>query len=327
MYSQFRYESEVWELYFQFDGAKFVHKRIHRSEIRYLKLLSVLEEEGYGMCDSLYYVKNEGEGLNGLELIDSNLKVEEMVRKYESSKKVVLTVMKDRRNRAIILSPVKRRESFNIDLVSDDEAPMQYQYPSLVDHDQQQFQTQESVCFEGGNMANSVTEEEEGSEIEEEEEHDRKRRKKDPLLHMEGETDVEDIYDIPADEPVNVPALAVKKPVKRPGPTTRSHSQVQVDDVPLWIPSDDEGDLGFLKQEDDDGFEPLPFVLPSGRKSRAKKAVQRVWYDEARQNAEQQFAVKLCFKDVYQFRQALASIDGIWLTIYFPDPNLNNRFG
>jgi hypothetical protein len=70
--------------------------------------------------------------------------------------------MKDRRNRAIILSLVKRRESFNIDLVSDDEAPMQYQYPSPVDHDQQQFQTQESVCFEGENMADSVTKEEEG---------------------------------------------------------------------------------------------------------------------------------------------------------------------
>jgi hypothetical protein len=56
---------------------------------------------------------------------------------------------------------------------------------------------------------------------------------------MEGETDVDDIYDMPDDEPVNVPALGVKKPVKRPGPTTRSHSHVQVDDVPLWIPSDD----------------------------------------------------------------------------------------
>jgi hypothetical protein len=38
-----------------------------------------------------------------------------MVRNYESSKKVVLAVMKDRRNRAIILSPVKRKESVNID--------------------------------------------------------------------------------------------------------------------------------------------------------------------------------------------------------------------
>jgi hypothetical protein len=65
VYFQFRYESEVWELYFQFDGARFVHKRIHRLDIRYLKLLSVMEEEGYGICDSLYYVTNEGEGLNG----------------------------------------------------------------------------------------------------------------------------------------------------------------------------------------------------------------------------------------------------------------------
>jgi hypothetical protein len=40
---------------------------------------------------------------------------------------------------------------------------------------------------------------------------------------MEGETDVEDIYDIPSDEPANVPAIAVKKLVKWLGPTTRSH--------------------------------------------------------------------------------------------------------
>jgi hypothetical protein len=78
--------------------------------------------------------------------------------------------------------------------------------------------------------------------------------------------------------------------------------------VPQWIPSNDEGDLGFLKQEDDDGFELLHFMVPSGRKSRAKKPVARVWYDEARQNPEQQFAVKLCCKDVYQFRQALARL-------------------
>jgi hypothetical protein len=66
--------------------------------------------------------------------------------------------------------------------------------------------------------------------------------------------------------------LQLKKLVKRIGPTTRSHSEVEVDDVPQWIPSDDEGDLGFIKQEDDDGFEPLHFMLPSGRKSRAKEA-------------------------------------------------------
>jgi hypothetical protein len=85
-----------------------------------------MEEEGYGIGDSLYYVKHEGEELNGLELIDSNFKVEEMVRKYCTSKKLVLTVMRDKRSRAIILSPVKRKESINIDLVSEDEAPIPY---------------------------------------------------------------------------------------------------------------------------------------------------------------------------------------------------------
>ena len=64
-----------------------------------------MESEGYGMSDSLYYVKNEGEGLNGLALIDSTVKVEEMLRKYEASKKLVLTVMKDKTKLAIVLSP------------------------------------------------------------------------------------------------------------------------------------------------------------------------------------------------------------------------------
>jgi hypothetical protein len=106
--------------------------------------------------------------------------------------------MKDRRNIAIILSPVKRKESVNIDLVSGDEAPIQYQYPSPGEDAQHHFQTQESVCFEGNNMAES---EEDGSQTEEEEElQERERRNKHPLLHMEGETDVEDIYDTPAEE-------------------------------------------------------------------------------------------------------------------------------
>ena len=101
----------MWDLYIQFDGTKFVQKRMCRSEIRYLNLLSIMESEGYGFSDSMYFVKHEGEGLNGLELIDSHLKVEEMIRKYESTRAVVLTVMKDRRAKAIALSPLKRPRS------------------------------------------------------------------------------------------------------------------------------------------------------------------------------------------------------------------------
>jgi hypothetical protein len=106
----------MWEMYFQFDGAKFIQKTLHRSDIRFLNLLSIIEEEGYGMCDSLYYVKNEGVGLSGLELVDNNYKVDEMLLKYASTKKLVLTVMRDSRNRAIVLSPLKRKHGSTIGL-------------------------------------------------------------------------------------------------------------------------------------------------------------------------------------------------------------------
>jgi hypothetical protein len=136
----------------------------------------------------------------------------------------------------------------------------------------------------------------------------KKRMRKDPMQHFEGGSDVEDIFDN-ATESVDVLAVPpLKKRVKKPGPTLRSHSQVEEEDILDWVPSDDDGEQGFLKQEDDDGFEPLPFVLPSGRKSRSKKAKERVRYDETRENPEQQFMVQLCFKDVYQFRQALSRL-------------------
>jgi hypothetical protein len=75
-----------------------------------------MEEEGYGMSDSLYYVKQEGVGLNGLELVDSNYKVEEMLVKYNNTKKVVLTVMRDSSKRSVVLSPVKKTYPSTIDL-------------------------------------------------------------------------------------------------------------------------------------------------------------------------------------------------------------------
>jgi hypothetical protein len=40
----------------------------------------------------MYHVKDEGKGLNGLDIIDSSSKMEEMVRKYEYSRKLILSV-------------------------------------------------------------------------------------------------------------------------------------------------------------------------------------------------------------------------------------------
>lgn len=280
-------------------------------------------KEGYGLCDSMYYVKDEGEGLQGLDLVDSQVKVDEMIRKYDSSKKLVLTVMRDKRKQAVVVSPMKSKKSVKfiaksypsfIDLEAGEDQSIPYQvqtqdsvcYQPLHTNDQpsaHQFSTQNSVICENVQTQideNPFPEEEDDGEAsddsyswwdegqydpvyaeekrrKEEEElkatiAEMKRKREDPMLHYEGETDVEDIFvnddecfeQIPPEQPV-------KKKVKRPGPTLRSHSQVVIPDIPDWAPSDDEEEVGFMKEEDDDGFEPLSFVLPKGRKSRAKK--------------------------------------------------------
>ena len=49
-------------------------------------------------------------------------------------------------------------------------------------------------------------------------------------------------------------------------------------------------------------------MQPKARKSGAKKAKPRVWYDEDTENAEQQFMQSLCFRVVKQFGEALSRL-------------------
>ena len=60
IYFEYRLHSEMWELFIQFDGMKFVQHTLRRSDIRYLNLLSLMEKEGYGMSNNMYYVKSQG---------------------------------------------------------------------------------------------------------------------------------------------------------------------------------------------------------------------------------------------------------------------------
>ena len=249
---QCRDDSEVWELFIQFDGVKFVQKTMARCDIRYLNLLSEMEKEGYGICSSIYYVKEEGEGLQGLDVIDSQLKVDEMIRKYDSSKKLVLTVMRDKKKHAIVVSPIKPIKPKSVKFIGKE-------YPSYIDVDADaeeeqpipyQVQTQDSVCYQGVVQTQNsavvdklVTEEcdgeasddsygwwdegqvdpvyaEERRRRDEEELQatiaEMKRRREDPLLHYEGETDVEDIFVNDEEENVEeIPAEPVKKKVDR----------------------------------------------------------------------------------------------------------------
>ena len=59
-------------------------------------MLAIIGIEGYDQKDSMYYVKQEGVGMAGMQLIQSKEDVEEMLILYEEKRCVTITVMKGR---------------------------------------------------------------------------------------------------------------------------------------------------------------------------------------------------------------------------------------
>jgi hypothetical protein len=90
------------------------------------------------------------------------------------------------------------------------------------------------------------------------------------------------------------------------------------------VPSSDEGKDELLS-DDNDGFEAMNFVLPNGKKSRAKKMKARMWYDERRFQPDEQLCLKLCFVDVYQFRRAVQQLHIAQLRNYYLHRNCKGR--
>jgi hypothetical protein len=183
----------------------------------------------------------------------------------------------------------------------------------LLDSDEDADVGTHDAAFDMGDLADSVEirmkEKAEVDEILEE----MRKQKEDPMSHCQGDTDIEDLFvseeEAGAEPCTEVPLKKMKLPVKRKGPTERSHSSVVVEHVRDFIPSDDEDKCpGFLPEDDDDGFEPLSMILPKGRKSRAKKRPPRVWYDERRLQAHEQLAEHMCFTNVEQSKDALVNL-------------------
>lgn len=74
---------ELWVVHMHFDGRKSEIFTIGKSDMNYLRLNCQLVQAGYNVEDCMYYVKHGGRGKGGLELIDSDDKVKQMVKKYE----------------------------------------------------------------------------------------------------------------------------------------------------------------------------------------------------------------------------------------------------
>ncbi|CAM0947440.1 unnamed protein product [Alopecurus aequalis] len=126
-----------------------------------------------------------------------------------------------------------------------------------------------------------------------------KKQREDSLLHYEGDTDVEEIFE-PEEESSesgrevdDTDYFSVNTGPNNPGPTSRSHYEPVAPYLPEFVPSaDEESSPDELGSSDDDGMI-QKFQLASGKKrKKLKKFQKRNWYDPNRADAQMQFAIK-----------------------------------
>ncbi|CAM0870512.1 unnamed protein product [Alopecurus aequalis] len=326
-------DDDIWDLRFNLDGTDNLERTMCYSDITYLNLLALIETEGYGINDKMYYVREPDIGVDGMELVDGTAKVEKMLKQYEQKKCLQLTVINGKNNHPAQINTIAVESQVPISEIG---VPVVYEVNDAEQHimakgkepmqqsedisdDEQGDSDSEDIDIDMGEYR--AAEHEEARREEEDELNQRicdlkKRKRTSSVYPDEGESEAEEIYynsDCSSDDsgchlvPELEPARKKKKPVRQ-GPTTRSHSSQQTTAPADYVPSDDEGTDGDLDPEDDDGFEMLSWALPKGRKSRATKKQPRQWYDEQRLLPHEGLCLKLCFVDVYQFRRAVHAL-------------------
>ena len=351
-------DDEVWELRLHFQGRDNMERKFSLSEMNYLLLLALIELEGYGLDAYLSYVKDEGKGLEGIEVLDSDEKVEEMLDLFAEKKILNITVREasDPNLADANMDHTLLEEQIPMSQVGD---PIVYSVsqegvlfpvsnssqPPLVPVDPY-FNTQQSCNFNKGKEAVEI----EGIEAEDQDEDELDKSSSDfeffrgdyrgkkisykswargedeggegTSQHYREEEEMAEHYFGAASEPSefwqepngseeddeeeasdHVKTVAQKIPVRKQGPTSRSHSEPDHIKFEDFVPEADEfcfpGDEGISDEEDD-----AP-RLPCGRKRKLKKKKERIWYDSSRPDAHEQFRIHLCFLNVVEFREAL----------------------
>lgn len=87
-------DPEIWEVRIHFDGLDNLERKLGRDDITYLNLVGLIETQGYSIRDSIYCRKSKG-----MELIENNAKIYELLELFDSSKVLNLTV---KRGRAVV---------------------------------------------------------------------------------------------------------------------------------------------------------------------------------------------------------------------------------
>uniref|UniRef100_A0ACD5Z9S8 Uncharacterized protein n=1 Tax=Avena sativa TaxID=4498 RepID=A0ACD5Z9S8_AVESA len=310
-------DDEVWEVRFHLDGKDNLERSICRADITLCNLLAMIEGEGFGWGDSMYYVREQGTGSSGMAVVESIKDVEEMLSIYEDVKCVTITVIKGKGGLPESFNKRDREEQVHVSDIGD--PPIVYS----VDVDGSLFESEDSdIQYLPTQQSNNHLKGKQIVQVETGEEYMLTQQSYIPVLPINSEEDddineriidlkrkrqtksqqkedyfseEEELYNDSEQESEDSEFI-IEAEARNAGPTSRSRYEEGTSSFPDYVPSSDEGKEEFLS-DDDDGFQALNFVLPKGKKSRAKKMKARMWYDEQRLQHEDQLCLKPCFVD------------------------------
>ncbi|KAE8771811.1 hypothetical protein D1007_56261 [Hordeum vulgare] len=136
---------------------------------------------------------------------------------------------------------------------------------------------------------------------------------------QDGYTNVAELFPVPEEELDEAPATAVdkaamvrearSKAAKAKASKTREMklraAAGTIDDTFVLSDSCSDDNKEIINPSDDDGVVLESEITTRNHKSRAKPLKERVYYDEMKENAHEQFQLELCFHNVTQLRKAL----------------------
>lgn len=117
-------DDEIWDVRIHFDAWDNLERKLCSSDVTYLNLVVLVGTQGYSICDSMYYIKTPGIGVQGLELIDTNAKVQQIKEQNEESMVLNLSAMRGRS--AKICTPVSVEHNTQLQ-------PIVYEEPVVYD--------------------------------------------------------------------------------------------------------------------------------------------------------------------------------------------------
>ncbi|KAM0824610.1 hypothetical protein ACQ4PT_070079 [Festuca glaucescens] len=241
-------DDDIWDIRFNLPSEDNLERNVSQSDITVLNLLAMIECYGYGIRDTMYFVKEKGKGLAGMEVIDNMAKKGKQI--------VPLSDDED-----AFFNPCQYKpKEHNRKVAEELELMRELKRQKLAnEHDPEVAEIMEKM-------------------------NQQKRQIDDPYMHYEGDTYVEEVCEYEEEDndgdEASEPDYFEKKQPMRSGPTSRCHHEVVEYQSGDFIPStDEESSLDDFGDSDDDGFV-KKLTLASGKKRKLKKMKKRNWHSE-----------------------------------------------